>query len=154
MSNNISSLDAAIAQVDSTFQSTDKIRDTLINKLTKVVNEQLQILPEQDHPKLLDSKMGIITTLKELLKDKESSVVTAAKVKMQKKDTESSDAARQMAIELLKSINVKAASIPTGNTIIPSNIEDKVSEAIKTTNHDIDDSELESNEASLNQDEA
>lgn len=149
MSDNISSLDAAIAQVDSTFQSTDKIRDGLISKLSRVVNEQLQILPEEDHPKLLDSKMNIINTLKELLKDKENSVVVAAKVKMQKKDTESSDAARQMAIELLKSINVKAAAAPVGNTIIPNNIEDKVAEAIAKTKHDVTDDELESNEATM-----
>ena len=133
MSDNISSLDAAIAQVDSTFQSTDKIRDGLISKLSRVVNEQLQILPEEDHPKLLDSKMNIINTLKELLKDKENSVVMSAKVKMQKKDTESSDAARQMAIELLKSINVKAASAPIGTTIIPKNIEDKVAKTMVRT---------------------
>ena len=118
MSDNISSLDIAIAQVDDTFQSTDKIRDGLIGKLQKVISEQLVLSPDEDSPLKLDSKLHIIQTLQALLKDKESSSVTVAKVKMQKKDTESSDAARQMAIELLKSINIKAAAAPIGNTII------------------------------------
>ena len=151
MSDNLSLLDAAIAQVDSAFQSTDTIRDALINKLQKVVNEQLQILPEEDTPLKLDSKLHVIQTLQALLKDKESGAVTVAKVKMQKKDTESSDAARQMAIELLKSINVKAASAPVGSTIVPNNIEDKVAKAIAATKHDVEDSELEGNEASITQ---
>ena len=148
MSDNLSSLDAAIAQVDSTFQTTDTIRDALIGKLQKVVTEQLVLCPDDDTPLKLDSKLHIIQTLQALLKDKETSSVTVAKVKLQKKDTESSDAARQMAIELLKSINVKAASASVGNTIIPKDIEDKVSKAIAVTKHDVDDSELESNEAS------
>lgn len=153
MNDNISSLDAAIAKIDSTFQDTGKIRDSLINKLSKVVDEHLQILPDQDNSKQTESKMMVITTLKELLKDKESSAVTSAKVKMQKRDTESSDAARQMAIELLKSINVNAASAAVGNTVIPKNIEDKVSAAISQTNKDIEDSELEGNEPTITEQE-
>ena len=153
MSDNISSLDIAIAQVDDTFQSTDKIRDGLIGKLQKVISEQLVLSPDEDSPLKLDSKLHIIQTLQALLKDKESSSVTVAKVKMQKKDTESSDAARQMAIELLKSINIKAAAAPIGNTIIPKNIEDKVAAAISETKRDVEDSELETNEASMMSDQ-
>ena len=148
MSDNVSSLDLAIAQVDKTFQSTDNVRDALISKMQRVVNE-LQIAPEEDSPLKLDSKLHIIQTLQGLLKDKETGAVTAAKVKMQKKDTESSDAARQIAIELLKNINVKAAAA-TGVTIVPKNIEDKVAAAIAITKHDVEDDELEGNEASIN----
>ena len=146
MNDNLSLLDKAIEQVDSTFQSTDRVRDILINKLQLVVNN-LALSPDSDSPLKLDSKLHIIQTVKELLKDKENSAVTAAKIKMQKKDTESSDAARQMAIELLKSINVKAAAAPVGNTIIPKDLESKVEQAISDTKHEVDDSELESNEA-------
>ena len=151
MSNNLSSLDLAIEQIDKTFQSTDQVRDGMINKLREIVME-LQILPEEDKAIKLDAKMHVIQTLQSLLKDKESSAVTAAKVKMQKKDTESSDAARQMAIELLKSINVKAATA-VGQTIIPKDIESRVNAAISKTNHDVEDSELEGNEASIDANE-
>ena len=147
MSDNVSSLDLAIEQVDKVFQSTNTTREQLIGRLATVINS-MSMSPDEDSPLKLDAKLHVFQTLQALLKDKESSVITAAKVKMQKKDTESSDAARQIAIELLKNINVSAKAAPVGKTIIPTNIDSKIDAAIGATHKDIADTELEGNTSS------
>lgn len=144
MADNISALDLAIAQVDETFQSTSKIRDSLIGKMQLIVNA-LQVSPDDEDPKTLDAKMHIVETLQNLLKDKESGVVTTTKIKLQKKDTDSSDAARQMVVEMLKSINIKETAASVGKTVIPSDLDSKVEAAIIASKHDISDDELEIN---------
>ena len=132
----ISALDAAIEQVDSTFKRTDEIRDFLIVKM-KAVLEEMILNPNEDSPKTTESKLMAVQTLQNLLKDKESGAVTIAKTKMQKKDTESSEAARQMVVELLKHIDVRQTNSPVGQTVIPGDLDKVVDASMALTKRSI-----------------
>ena len=98
-------LDVALEQLQNKFHSTDNIRQILIDKLTSTVN-QMSIDPNNDAPRMQEVKLATIKTLDELLKSAESSAVTNAKVQMQKRSDENSEASSKLVIEMLKNINV------------------------------------------------
>lgn len=143
-------LDVALEQLQDKFHSTDDIRQILINKLTSTVN-QMSIDPNNDAPRMQEVKLATIKTLDDLLKSAESSAVTNAKVQMQKRSDENSDATSKLVIEMLRNIDISLGH-NTGNGVsIPSNMSDAIKKACEQTKHPINDDELTETEANLNE---
>jgi hypothetical protein len=143
-------LDVALEQLQDKFRSTDDIRQILINKLTSTVN-QMSIDPNNDAPRMQEVKLATIKTLDDLLKSAESSAVTNAKVQMQKRSDENSEASSKLVIEMLKNINVAIGHNTGTGVAIPTNMGDAIKNACEQTKHPISEDELTVPEVNLNE---
>lgn len=143
-------LDVALEQLQDKFKSTEDIRQLLINKLTSTVN-QMSIDPNNDAPRMQEVKLATIKTLDDLLKSVESSAVTNAKVQMQKRSDENSDANSKLVIEMLRNIDVSLGHNTGSGVAIPNNIGDAIKNACEQTKHPISEDELTVPEVNLNE---
>jgi cell division protein ZapA (FtsZ GTPase activity inhibitor) len=143
-------LDVALDHLQSKFQTTDDIRQILINKLTSTVN-QMFIDPNNDAPRMQEVKLATIKTLDDLLKSVESSAVTNAKVQMQKRSDENSDAASKMVIEMLKNINVSIGHNTGTGVELPTNMSAAIKNACEQTKHPISEDELSVPEVNISE---
>lgn len=152
MSESKSALDIALEQLDIEFKETGDIRKALIKKLSSAVN-QMSLDPNNDAPRMQEVKIATIKALDDMLKSAESSAVTSAKVQMQKKNDESSEASRQMVIEMLRNISMKEnVSNGSGVTIpVASAAAAAVTNACKEIKHPISEDELSVPEVPLKQ---
>ncbi len=152
MSESKTALDIALEQLDLEFKDTGNIRKSLINKLTSVVN-QMSLDPNNDAPRMQEVKIATIKALDDLLKSAESSAVTSAKVQMQKKNDESSEASRQMVVEMLRNISMKNNTTTGSGVVLPvaAAATAAVTNACKETKHPISEEELSVPEVPLKQ---
>ena len=135
-------VELAIENVENTYEETKSQRQVLIDKLMGVL-ESMQIVPGEEPAKVTEQKIGLVTALDSLLKSTESNASGLAKIQMQKKDTDSSDTARQAVVEMLKQINLASMVNPNVKTVVPTNIDSMIDKAVEETNHPINDTELE-----------
>lgn len=152
MSESKSALDIALEQLDIEFKETGDIRKTLIKKLSAAVN-QMSLDPNNDAPRMQEVKIATIKALDDMLKSAESSAVTSAKVQMQKKNDESSEASRQLVVEMLRNISMRE-NVPAGSgVVIPvaAAAAAAVTNACKETKHPISEDELSVPEVPLKQ---
>lgn len=135
-------LDLALDKLTTVFDTIDGDRVDLITKMKNVVN-QVMIDPNNDPPRVIETKLQIINTFDGLLKSRESSAVTSAKTQMQKKNDETSESSKQMVIELLRNINVAVGhNTGTGVVLPTTGITEAIDKACLETNHPITDDEL------------
>ena len=84
----------------------NEIRTTLINKLKPVVNS-MNITPGEEKPTVTDAKLNVIKTVDDILKSKETAVVTMVKTMLAKKENSDNEKANQQITEVLKQISTK-----------------------------------------------
>ena len=152
MSEAKTALDIALNQLDVEFKETGDIRKTLIKKLSSAIN-QMSLDPNTDAPRMQEVKIATIKALDDLLKSAESSAVTSAKVQMQKKHDESSEASKQMVIEMLRNINMNQQKSSGNGVSVPASaaVTAAVASACKESKHPISDDELSVPEVPLKQ---
>ena len=97
-------------------QGLDQIRqqrNALLQQLTEVVGTT-KINFEEDAPRKTEMKLTLFKTVDDLLKSQESLLTTKTKLSIQKKSEASSDALKQMAVEVLRKIEMgkKGSSVP------------------------------------------
>ena len=141
MSTNKTALDLALEKLDRTFTHIEGDRASLIDKMRSIVN-RLDIDPNSDAPRMIETKLQIINAFDGLLKSAEGSAVAATKVQMQKRSEENSEASRQLVIEMLKNINVMQGHNTGSGVAIPSTMVKEVEKACEETKHPISDDEL------------
>ena len=89
-------------------QGLDQIRqqrNALLQQLTEVVGTT-KINFEEDAPRKTEMKLTLFKTVDDLLKSQESLLTTKTKLSIQKKSEASSDALKQMAVEVLRKIEM------------------------------------------------
>ena len=81
-------------------------RDALLKQLTQVT-ETTKIDFEGDAPRKTEMKLSLFKTVDDLLKSQESLLTGKAKMSLAKKSEASSGALKEMAVEILKNIDMK-----------------------------------------------
>jgi phage-related minor tail protein len=135
-------VEIAIENVETIYEATKSQRQILIDKLMGVL-ETMQITPGDEPATVTEQKLGLVSSLDSLLKSTEANATNLAKLQMQKKDTDSSDTARQAVVEMLKQINIQALGTANARTVVPSNLDATIDKAVEKTDHPINDTELE-----------
>ena len=81
-------------------------REALIDQLSQVV-KTTHIDIEADAPRKSEMKLALFKTVDDLLKSQESTFTTKTKLSLMKKSEASNESVKQMAIEILRNINMK-----------------------------------------------
>lgn len=94
-------------------------RQVLLDQLTQIT-ASTKIDFEADAPRKTEMKLSLFKTVDDLLKSQESLLTGKVKMSLAKKSEASSDAVKQIAVEILKNIDMKqkkgqAAPVATGD---------------------------------------
>lgn len=81
-------------------------REQMIEQLSQIT-ATTKIDFEGDAPRKTEMKLGLFKTMDDLLKSQESLLTGKAKMSLAKKSEASSDSLKQMAVEILKNIDMK-----------------------------------------------
>jgi hypothetical protein len=142
MAENLTALDKALNNLESTFSTISSDRNLLIAKLKQSI-DNIVLNPNEDSPRMTEVKLATLKALDDILKSAESSAVSMAKTQLQKKNDENSEATKQMVVEMLKQINLAVGQTTTSGVKKPTvNMESVVAKACEQTNHPISDDEL------------
>lgn len=114
MANNINNpddLNAMLEQMRVKLDSSNALRDPIIQKLAKTV-EGINIDFENDRPSVIEQKLAVISKLDDMLKSSEATEVTKVKMSMQKRVDDASVDLKQQAVEIIK--NLAPSAVITG----------------------------------------
>lgn len=123
-----SPIDMLFQEFNQATQETDKIRDQIIQQL---VNSVPSIDYKSDSARDIEVKMGVIKTLDDILKSKESSKVNKITTYLKRKDTENTENYQEAVLAVLN--NLDPEQFRKGNVTIQDNVDDQLEQQFETS---------------------
>lgn len=111
-------------RLDRVSNKAENLKLTVINKLASVVDE-LAIDPNNDKPRDIEAKIGIVNSYVSLLDSYEKQVQNVAKIKQKHIDDETSDNVQKLVTKLLLSIKDNTNPTSTIKDVKDDNILDE-----------------------------
>lgn len=114
----VSPLDTLFQEYNQATQDTDQIRDTIIQQLVAQVPT---IDYNKDSARDIEVKMGVIKTLDDILKSKESSKANKITTYLKRKDTENTANYQESVIAILNTLDPE--QFRKGSTVIDTDVD-------------------------------
>jgi hypothetical protein len=138
----ISSLEQDAAKMDQVFDQTAGIRGKITNKLVGVI-DKMEIDPDKDSPRDLETKIMVINAATGILNDTDSQQLKRVNVKAKLKELDTNNQHAEIVMEFLQQVDL---SNPTNR---PDFTQEDVDEEIE---QNFDDTGVENKESELRED--
>lgn len=112
-------IDEKFNNLDVVITNTQSDRQKLINKAMAVV-DVMKLDPNEESSKMIEAKLGAITTVDSLLRSREDATMKHIKLALTKKDGETNEKNSQVIADLMKRITPSQYSIPAPLTPGPT----------------------------------
>ena len=116
-----SPIDMLFQEFNQATRETDQIRDQIIQQLVSSVPS---INYEKDSARDIEVKMGVIKTLDDILKSKESSKVNKITTYLKRKDTENTENYQEAVLAVLN--NLDPEQFRKGSVALQDNVDDQL----------------------------
>ena len=116
-----SPIDMLFQEFNQATRETDQIRDQIIQQLVRSVPS---INYEKDSARDIEVKMGVIKTLDDILKSKESSKVNKITTYLKRKDTENTENYQEAVLAVLN--NLDPEQFRKGSVALQDNVDDQL----------------------------
>nr|DAG42881.1 MAG TPA: hypothetical protein [Bacteriophage sp.] len=123
-----SPIDMLFQEFNQATLETDKIREQIIQQL---VNTIPTVDYKNDSARDIEVKMGVIKTLDDILKSKESSKANKITTYLKRKDTENTENYQEAVLAVLN--NLDPEQFRKGNVTIQDNVDDQLEQQFETS---------------------